>query len=158
MTLSLTSSAFKDGARSPSRHTCEGTDTSPPLAWGGAPPGTRSFALICADPDAPVGTWYHWAVFNIPPSLTELREGLAPESRVATDAGAILQALNDFNRPGYGGPCPPKGHGNHHYRFRLMALDVPALDLPHSARCRDVERAASRHILAETVLTGIYSR
>jgi hypothetical protein len=154
MGLNLSSSAFADGERIPTRHTCEGGDISPPLEWNGAPEGTRSYALVCSDPDAPVGTWYHWAVFDIAPETARLDEAFATDARV----GTIRQALTDFRRTGYGGPCPPKGHGVHRYRFHLMAVDSASLSLPESPDCRDVERAAKEHLLAETTLTGTYSR
>lgn len=154
MALSLTSSAFAQGERIPTLHTCEGADTSPPLRWDGAPPETRSFALVCSDPDAPVGTWYHWGIFDIPATADHLDTDFPTDARV----GGISQAVTDFRRTGYGGPCPPRGHGTHHYHFRLMALDIEQLDVAASPDCRDVEREAGRHVIAEAVLTGLYSR
>jgi Raf kinase inhibitor-like YbhB/YbcL family protein len=154
MALILTSPAFSDGARIPARYTCEGEDRSPPLAWSGAPAAALSLALICSDPDAPVGTWYHWVIFDLPAGRTELPEALA------TDAALPFarQAVNDFKRTGYGGPCPPKGHGTHRYQFRLLALDVAALPMPLRCDARAVEQTAKAHILAEATLTGLYSR
>ncbi len=154
MAFRLTSPAFAEGGRIPTRHSCEGDDASPPLAWDGAPEGTRAFALICSDPDAPAGTWYHWAVFDIPAAARRLDEDFPTDGRV----GDIRQAVTDFRRTGYGGPCPPRGHGVHHYRFRLMAVDVERLAVAASPDCRDVEAEASRHRLAECALTGLYSR
>jgi Raf kinase inhibitor-like YbhB/YbcL family protein len=154
MALTLKSSAFGQEQRIPDRHTCEGDDISPPLSWSGAPSRTRSFALVCSDPDAPMKTWYHWAIFDIPATVDHLDEGIAAGVR----AGGFRQAVSDFGRPGYGGPCPPKGHGEHHYRFHLFALDVSTLAVPDKAHCREVERAAAPRVLAEAVLTGIYSR
>ncbi len=154
MALVLESTAFADGAPIPRRYTCEGDDLSPPLRWHGAPAATRSFALICSDADAPVGTWYHWAIFDLPATTTELAEGHVRDARV----GSVRQALTDFGRPGYGGPCPPKGHGTHHYTFHLMALDVATLAVADRADCRAVERAASGHILAQARLVGTYAR
>lgn len=154
MALQLISSAFTDGGRIPAQYTCEGADTSPPLEWTGAPAETRSFSLVCSDPDAPAGTWYHWAVYDVPAEATDLSEGYPTDAEV----GATRQAVNDFKRTGYGGPCPPPGHGTHHYGFMLTALGVDTLDLPAGAGCRDVERAARDHALADTVLTGTYSR
>jgi Raf kinase inhibitor-like YbhB/YbcL family protein len=154
MTLQLTSKAFADGDSIPQVHTCDGRDISPPLAWSGAPAGCRSFALLCDDPDAPAGTWHHWAVHDIPPTQTSLPERM----KAIAQTGAIRQAVNDFGRVGYGGPCPPRGHGPHHYRFRLLALSVDRLDLPEGAQCADVAEAAQRHKLAEATLTGIYER
>jgi Raf kinase inhibitor-like YbhB/YbcL family protein len=103
--MRLNSSAFADGSAIPRRFTCDGDDLSPPLSWSDAPPGTRSFVLLCDDPDAPAGTWHHWAAYDIPSTLTALAE------RAASDAerGGFKQAINDFQRSGYGGPCPPRG-------------------------------------------------
>ena len=154
MTLTLTSAAFGHETRIPSRYTCDGDDLSPPLSWSGAPTGSKSLALICSDPDAPMKTWYHWAVFDIPPLVDHLDEGIGRRAH----ADGMRQALNDFGRFGYGGPCPPKGHGDHHYRFHLLALEIASLALPERAHCRDVERAAASHILGEALLMGTYSR
>jgi len=109
---------------------------------------------LCDDPDAPGGTWTHWAAFDIAADATGLSEDYPKDDRV----GAVRQAVTDFKRPGYGGPCPPRGHGTHHYRFRLLALDVDRLDLPAKARFDDVAAAVAGHILAEATLTGTYSR
>ena len=154
MTFRLASPAFGDGQAIPARNTCEGADVSPPLQWSNAPEGTLSFALVCTDPDAPVGTWYHWAVFDIQANTTRLDEAYPADERV----GSSRQAVNDFKRTGYGGPCPPQGHGAHHYHFRLIALDVETLALASSPDCREVERAVIGHALAETVLIGTYER
>ena len=154
MTLSLTCPAFEADQRVPDRFTCEGSNGSPPLTWSAPPPETRSLALVCSDPDAPAGTWYHWAIFDIPPERRNLEEGFPIDGRI----GVIRQAMNDFGRTGYGGPCPPPGHGDHHYQFHLLALDVEHLSVAASPDCRDIEREAARHTLAETTLTGIFSR
>ena len=154
MALSVTSTAFRDGERVPDRYTCTGKDISPPLAWSGAPAGTMSFVLLCDDPDAPAGTWHHWSVFDIPAESDGLPEAYPTDAEV----DATRQAVNDFRRHGYGGPCPPPGHGTHHYHFRLLALSVARLDLPDEARCPDVDKAARPHVLAEARLTGTYSR
>lgn len=154
MAMKLTSAAFADGQRIPDKYTCNGSDISPPLAWSGAPDGTRSFALLCSDPDAPGGTWWHWAVYGIPPGTAQLKEHYPTDPQV----GETRQAITDFKRSGYGGPCPPPGHGAHHYHFRLLALDVERLDLSAKAHCRQVETAARPHVLAEALLTGLYSR
>lgn len=153
MALQLTSSAFRDGEPIPKIHTCDGKDISPPLAWSGTPPGCASFALLCDDPDAPAGTWHHWAVFDIPATQTSL-PGKLPAAR----AGAMRQAVNDFRRVGYGGPCPPRGHGPHRYRFQLLALSVERLDVPDGSSCSDVARAARAHKIGEAALTGTYER
>ncbi|MCS6879253.1 MAG: YbhB/YbcL family Raf kinase inhibitor-like protein [Geminicoccaceae bacterium] len=152
--MRLASPAFAAGGRIPERYTCDGADLSPPLSWSGAPVSTRSFVLVCEDPDAPAGTWYHWAVFDIPADQTSLPEGLAKTEKV----GRLRQAINDFRKPGYGGPCPPRGHGTHHYRFRLLALSVGSLPLGPRPGCREVLSAAEPHILAGTELVGTYSR
>jgi Raf kinase inhibitor-like YbhB/YbcL family protein len=154
MTLHLTSNAFADGERIPRLYTCDGDDISPPLAWSGAPAGVRSYAVLCDDPDAPGGTWKHWAVYNIGADASALPEDFPKEARV----GGVGQAVTSFGRTGYGGPCPPPGHGTHHYRFRLLALDVAHLDVPADAAFDDVVAAADGKILAETTLTGTYSR
>lgn len=151
--MRLTSNAFPDGAAIPRRFTCDGDDVSPPLAWSGAPGETRSFVMLCQDPDAPAGTWHHWAAYDIPAGQTELAEGAAQH-----DKGAFKQAINDFRRAGYGGPCPPPGHGIHHYQFRLLALAVVRLPLGSKPSCPDVEREARKHVLAEATLTGTYRR
>ena len=150
--MRLISSAFSDSAIIPRRFTCDGEDVSPPLEWSGAPAETRSFALLCDDPDAPAGTWHHWAIYDIPASQSELPQGAGRQT------GPFKQALNDFKRPGYGGPCPPHGHGPHHYHFRLLALSVDHLRVGNRPTCQAVAREARRHILAEAVLTGIYER
>ena len=154
MAFELTSSAFAQNERIPRIYTCEGEDISPPLAWSGAPPDTRSFVLLCDDPDAPAGVWRHWAAYNIPAERTDLPEHFSTGERV----GDVRQAFNDFARTGYGGPCPPPGHGTHHYHFRLLALAVYILPLDEGARCAEVETAAADHALAEAELIGIYSR
>ncbi len=154
MAFQLTSTAFKAGERIPRRYTCEGEDRSPPLAWSGAPAGTRSFVLLCDDPDAPAGTWRHWALFDIPASVDHLDEGYSSHKRTLP----TRQAINDFGRGDYGGPCPPPGHGIHHYHFKLLALEVEKLGLGEGARCAEVERAANARMLATTELIGLYSR
>src|SRR3982751_1488731 len=112
--LQLSSSAFQDGQPIPTQYTCAGANQSPPLQWGEPPPGTRSFALVIDDPDAPSGTFRHWGVFDIPASARSIGGG----QRSGTEV------INDFGKRGYGGPCPPKRHGVHHYHFKLFALDT----------------------------------
>lgn len=150
----LESPAFAHGERIPARYTCEGEDISPPLHWFGTPAGTRSLALLCDDPDAPMGTWWHWGVYDIRPGVPGLPEGYPTDARV----GETRQAINDFGRHGYGGPCPPPGHGTHHYRFRLLALEVDSLELSPGISCPRLEEAARGHLVAETELIGTYSR
>jgi Raf kinase inhibitor-like YbhB/YbcL family protein len=153
MSIQLTSPAFAEGAPIPSLHTCDGRDLSPGLQWRDVPPGTKSLALVADDPDAPAGTWVHWILFNLPPGITELPEGV-PAS--ATLANGARQGTNDFRRLGYGGPCPPRGNP-HRYCFRLYALDTE-LSLPSGATKRDLVRAMEAHILAQGQLMGTYKR
>jgi Raf kinase inhibitor-like YbhB/YbcL family protein len=143
----LSSPVFAGGGSIPAVHTCDGRDTSPPLAISGVPAEAQSLVLIMDDPDAPVGTWVHWVIWNIPPRTSELREDEIPEGS--------SQGRNSWQRTGYGGPCPPSG--SHRYFFRLYALHS-TLTLPASAGKGEVERAMQGHILAETELMGIYKR
>jgi hypothetical protein len=153
MPFELHSSAFEEGGTIPIVHTCDGEDRSPPLAWSGAPPGTRSFALIVHDPDAPVGDWVHWVVYDLPATCRALPEGVPPRPKVT---GLGCQGRNDFRKVGWGGPCPPRGRA-HRYRFRLLALD--AAPEPPSSPTRDrLLEALSGHVLGEAVLTVMYQR
>jgi hypothetical protein len=152
MSILVTSPAFSEGNPIPKKYTCDGEDVSPPLAWSGLPAGTQSLALIADDPDAPVGTWVHWVIFNLPHTLTGLSEGIA---KTPTVEGGI-QGNNDFRKVGYGGPCPPRGKP-HRYFFKLYALDT-SLALEAGASKADVERAMQGHILAQGQLMGTYSR
>jgi Raf kinase inhibitor-like YbhB/YbcL family protein len=149
--MKLVSSAFPDGAAIPQRFTCDGENLSPPLQWSDAPEGTRSFVLLCDDPDAPAGTWHHWAVYDIPPNVTEFAENTARDTK-------MKQAANDFRKTGYGGPCPPRGHGPHHYHFRLLALSADHTLAPPNASCRDIEREARKFAITEATLVGWYER
>lgn len=146
--LSLTSDAFQDGQPIPVQYSCDGADHTPVLHWGDPPQGTKSFALVIDDPDAPSGTFRHWGVFDIPPSA----RSIGGNQRLGTEVS------NDFGKPGYGGPCPPKGHGPHHYHFRLFALDVDRLTLRPSAKVVDVENEAARHAIGQGELIGTYER
>ncbi len=149
--MKLVSSAFADGTAIPRRFTCDGENISPPLQWSNAPEGTRSLVLLCDDPDAPAGTWHHWAAYDIPPTANELAENAARNTK-------LKQAVNDFRKTGYGGPCPPHGHGPHHYHFRLLALSADHLRAQPHASCRDIEREARKFTLAEATLVGRYER
>jgi len=151
--MELTSSAFAEGAPIPTKYTCDEKDLSPPLKWTGVPGGAKSLALIADDPDAPVGTWVHWVLYNLPASASELPEDL-PKSQYL--AGGGKQGLNDFRRLGYGGPCPPPGKP-HRYFFKLYALDT-VLELKPGATKKDIERAMEKHILAQGQLMGTYQR
>jgi len=146
--LDLTSEAFQNGQPIPTQFTCDGANQTPALHWGEPPAGTKSFALVIDDPDAPSGTFCHWGVFDIPASARSIGGGQK----------AGTEVTNDFGKPGYGGPCPPKGHGPHHYHFKLFALDVDRLDLSPNAKVVAVENAASKHAIAQGELVGTYER
>jgi Raf kinase inhibitor-like YbhB/YbcL family protein len=151
MAFKLISSAFPEGAVIPKLHTCEGANLSPALEWSGEPAGTRSFALIVDDPDAPVGTWNHWLLFDIPPAVHVLAQGFKPGT-------SGIQGRNDFGDQGYGGPCPPRGHGPHRYFFRLYALGVASLGLAPGVKRAEIDKAIASHILAEAQYMGRYER
>jgi len=153
MTIQLMSSAFADGSPIPVKHTCDGQDVSPPLEWSNLPQGARSLALIADDPDAPGGTWVHWVLYNLPATVSELREGMPTTETIPT---GVAQGRNDFRRIGYGGPCPPRGNA-HRYFFRIYALDTE-LSLKPGATKKDLLRAMEGHILAEGQLRGTYKR
>lgn len=146
--ITLTSSAFENGRAIPAQFTCDGPNHSPPLAWAQVPAGTKSFALIVDDPDAPGGTFGHWAAYDIAPTARAVAPGRQPGTA----------ALNGFGKLGYSGPCPPKGNGVHHYRFKLYALDIDKLGLAANAKVADVERAARDHAIGQGELTATYSR
>jgi Raf kinase inhibitor-like YbhB/YbcL family protein len=152
--MELRSSGFRNGAAIPRRFTCDGEDVSPPLEWANVPAGTRSFVLLCEDPDAPAGIWHHWAVYDIAAEQDRLAEGAG---HVAPRQG-FKQAINDFRKPGYGGPCPPRRHGVHHYRFHLLALSLDRLPLGTKPSCKEVEREARKHVISEATLLGLYER
>ncbi len=153
MSLQLSSSAFAEGQPIPAKYTCQGQDISPPLKWSGVPPSAKSLALICDDPDAPMGTWVHWVLYGLPPSVTELSEKVPTTDTLPNGAS---QGSNDFKRVGYGGPCPPPGNA-HRYCFKLYALDT-ALPLPPKATQKELLKAMEGHILAEGQLMGTYQR
>lgn len=144
--MELRSSAFESGGDIPSVHTCDGRDISPPLEVSDVPEGTAALALVMDDPDAPMGTFDHWLVWNIPAGTTEIPEGAEPEG---------VQGRSGFGTLGYGGPCPPSG--THRYRFKLYALDQE-LDLAHGAQKPQLEEAMQGHVLAEALLEGNYRR
>ena len=156
MAFSLTSSAFQNGTEIPSVHTCEGRDTSPPLAWSGAPAGTKSFSLIVDDPDAPDPkapkmTWVHWVLYDLPPSSAGL-----PGAAASKDLpSGTREGLNDWKRIGYGGPCPPIGR--HRYFFKLYALDVVLPDLGSPTKAK-LEKAIDGHELGKAELMGTYEK
>jgi hypothetical protein len=152
MEIKMTSFAFEEGGMIPKKHTCEGKDVSPPIAWGTVPSGTKALALICDDPDAPMGTWVHWVLFNLPGSAKELPESVPPQKILANSA---KQGTNDFRKIGYGGPCPPGG--THRYYFKLYALDTE-LNLEPGATKSQLLKAMEGHILGEGQLMGKYRR
>lgn len=151
MPFRLATIAFEEGGAIPKLHTCEGADVSPSLEWRDEPRGTKSYALIADDPDAPAGTWNHWLLWDIPASVHELAQGFKPGKLGASGS-------NDFGKPGYGGPCPPRGHGPHRYFFKIHALDVESLKLRAGARRADLDRALRGHVLAQAEYMGRYER
>jgi Raf kinase inhibitor-like YbhB/YbcL family protein len=151
-TLELISTDFAPGGMIPKPLTCDGGDLSPALQWKAPPAATQSFALIADDPDAPVGTWVHWVIFDLPPNLRSLPQNF-PKSEQAADGSR--QGKNDFDKIGYGGPCPPSG--THRYYFKLYALDTK-LNLKPGSTKKEVERAMQGHILARGETIGRYSR
>lgn len=148
----LTSPVFKEGEMIPREYTCDAENFSPPLEWNGAPGGAQSFALIADDPDAPAGLWTHWVIFDLPPTINNLPEGLPSIDRLANGE---IHGRNDFKKNGYGGPCPPQG--SHRYFFRLYALDT-ALRLEPGIPVKELKSAMNGHVIAEAQLMGRYQR
>ena len=153
MAFEIKSDAFQSEKNIPPAYTCDGEDVSPPLAWPNPPEGTKSFALIADDPDAPAGTWVHWVIYDLPAGAAALPAGL-PKLQKLPDGSK--QGITDFGRLGYGGPCPPPGKA-HRYYFKLYALDT-FLNLPPKQRKSDLLAAIEGHILAKTQLMGTYER
>jgi hypothetical protein len=153
MNIQISSTAFAEGQPIPDKYTCAGQDVSPPLTWSSAPASTKSFALIADDPDAPVGTWVHWVIYNLPPTATSLAEN-TPSSPELPDGSK--QGVNDFGNVGYGGPCPPPGRP-HRYFFKIYALDA-VLNLKSGATKKELLKAMSGHVLGEGQLMGTYQR
>ena len=160
MTISLTSPAFKEGERIPKTFTGEGEDRSPPIVWSDVPAGTKSFVLICDDPDAPTPQpWVHWVIYAIPPDVDSLPEGVPADTRLETPNGA-MQGKNSWDSGqniGYRGPMPPPGHGTHHYHFTLYALSETPDFQPEMTKT-EVLSAISEKVLGEGKLIGTYSR
>jgi len=152
MKITVTSAAFQEEGMIPEKYTCDGPNISPPLAWSPVPAGAKSIALICDDPDAPMGTWVHWVVFNLPGDTKGVPEGVPPREHLENGA---TQGVNDFGKTGYGGPCPPRG--THRYFFKLYALDLK-LDLSGRVTKERLLKAMVGHILAEGQLMGKYKR
>jgi len=153
MKIDLTSTAFREGETIPKEYTGDGRNVSPTLKWSDPPDPTKSFALICDDPDAPRGTWVHWVLFNIPAGQRQLDEAVATQESLA---GGIKQGKNDFGKIGYGGPAPPRGKP-HRYFFKLYALDT-LLDLAAGATKSQLLEAMKGHVLAEGQIMGLYGR
>jgi len=155
--FALTAKAFQPNARIPKPHTCDGKDVSPALTWSGPPAGTKSFALIMDDPDAPPGTWVHWVLYDLPANTQSLDEGI-PENETLPNGAkqGLCWGVDDFSRVGYYGPCPPPGKP-HRYFFKLYALDR-MLGLPPKATKAQAMSAMEGHILAQAELVGLYQR
>lgn len=153
MSLSISSPSFSSGGEIPKKFTCDGPDVSPQLVWTEPPSGTKSFALLVDDPDAPVGTWNHWTIWNVPASARGLGEGVKKETTLPDGSE---QGKNDFRKTGYNGPCPPPGKP-HRYYFKLFALDTK-LDLKLGASKHELEAAMKGHILAQAEWLGRYGR
>jgi len=156
MSMNLDAASFPQHGEIPARHTCEGHDISPELFWTDIPEGTKSLALIMDDPDAPdpaapKRTWVHWVLYNIPPDATGLSEGIQPQDLPP----GTLQGTNDWQRTGYGGPCPPIG--NHRYFHKLYALDTVLPDLKHPTKAK-LEEAMQGHVIAYSELIGRYQK
>jgi Raf kinase inhibitor-like YbhB/YbcL family protein len=150
--MEISSPSFKHGDFIPRKYTCDGDDVSPPLNWENVPDGTKSFALISDDPDAPMGTWVHWVLYNMPADLRSLPEGVPKIKKLENGS---MQGITDFRRLGYGGPCPPGGM--HRYFFKLYALDT-MLNLDTGASKVGVVKAMQGHILGQCELMGKYKR
>ncbi len=152
MGIKITSSAFEDGGLIPLKYTCDGEDISPPLQWDPVPDGTASIAVICDDPDAPMGTWVHWVLFNLPADTKELAENF-PDDETVPDG--TRQGITDFGSTGYGGPCPPSG--THRYFFKIYALDKK-IELATIADKAKLLEAMEGHIIGQGQLLGKYKR
>jgi Raf kinase inhibitor-like YbhB/YbcL family protein len=155
--ISITSSAMANGQPVPQKYTSDGRNVSPPLSWTNLPKGTKELALICDDPDAPSAEpWVHWVIYKLSANLTSLPENVPHEAKLASPPGA-LQGKNSWGSIGYRGPEPPRGHGVHHYHFRLYALDAP-LQVQSGLDKTALLKAMTEHVLAEGELVGTYER
>ncbi len=150
--IEIKSPEFKSEDMMPAKYTCDGGNFSPPLSWDGIPKDAKSLVLICDDPDAPMGTWVHWLIYNMPPASKGLQEGVLPVESFSHDT---KQGINDFKEIGYGGPCPPSGV--HRYFFKLYALDSK-LNLPAGATKKELLVAMKEHILAQAEMIGKYEK
>lgn len=152
MSITVRSSAFKDGEPIPMRYTCDGINISPDVEWTAGPDKTESYALIVEDPDAPKGTFHHWLIYNMPADMHKLNENVPRKAQL--DDG-IVQGQNDAAKTGYTGPCPPSG--THHYHFKVFALDAK-LNIPAEVPAKELQHAMEGHVIGEGTLTGLYSR
>ena len=152
MDIQVSSTAFEEGGMIPAQYTADGANVSPPLTWSGIPEGTKCLALISDDPDAPMGTWVHWVLYNLPPGLTGLSENVPADEELA---GGGLHGVNDFRRYGYGGPAPPSG--THRYYLKLYALDA-MLEVGPGLNKDELLKAMEGHVLAKGQLMGKYTR
>ncbi|MFA6923175.1 MAG: YbhB/YbcL family Raf kinase inhibitor-like protein [Bacteroidales bacterium] len=152
MKIVLKSNGFNDGEMMPAKFSCDGENVSPPLSWDSVPEKAKTFAIICDDPDAPMKTWVHWVIFNIPSNVKELKEGMKKD---AVLGNKIIQGTTDFGKSGYGGPCPPGG--THRYFFKIYALDCE-MNLKAATTKEQLLKAMEGHILAQGELIGKYKR
>ena len=153
MSMTMSSPSFPNGSAIPRKFTCDGADVSPELTWTDPPAGTKSLALLVDDPDAPIGNWNHWAIWNLPAKMRSLPEGLGKSAHLPDGSE---QGMNDFHKPGYNGPCPPAGKP-HRYFFKLFALDTK-VTLQGEAGKPELEAAMKGHILAQAEWMGTYKR
>lgn len=151
----LTSPAFPHDTPLPRRHTGDGEDLSPPLAWSGTPPGTKELALVCDDPDAETGVFTHWVVYGLSPDVSELPEAIPDDAIIETDDVSLVQGLNEFDDVGWSGPVTSDERGPHRLFFRLFALDTELVDLPPGVSRQELRAAAKDHIIEQTLLVGI---
>jgi Raf kinase inhibitor-like YbhB/YbcL family protein len=152
--MKVTSPAFKHEALIPAKYTCDGANVSPEISWSGAPENTKSYVIICDDPDAPAGTWVHWVVYDIDPAVTKLAEDMEKGYEVK---GVAKQGVTSFIAPGYGGPCPPSG--THRYYFKVYALDIATLGLdPKKSSKKEVLAEMQVHVIGQGELMGKYAR
>lgn len=150
--MQLTSTAFQHNQNIPAKYTCDGESISPPLTIDSAPATAKSLALIVDDPDAPIGDWVHWLVWNIDPATKEIAENSLP---AGINNQPTAQGITDYGKPGWGAPCPPGG--THRYQFKLYALDT-ILSIPASSRKADLEKAMVGHTIDQNILIGLYGR
>jgi hypothetical protein len=153
MALRISTPIWKPGEKIPRKYTCDDKDVSPPLVFEGAPAGTGAFAMICDDPDAPVGLWVHWVIYNIPGTAAGLKEGVPLDAKLKDGS---LQGTNSWEKIGYGGPCPPPGKP-HRYFFKLYALDAP-LKAPSGLTAKALEETIRGHVLGQAEMIGTYGR